>query len=447
MQNINMKLPTLKEIEVTFFRKLQEQFTEAVVRYLEEIDTWIMNMRDKDRYRVHDKREVSLSTMFGEVTFKRRMYRDRKCAEYVYLLDQVLSFEGEIGISPQLEQLAVELASRGPSYRESSEQIEKFLGYSALSHETIRERLLAWNEMKAPTPEEKRKASVLFVEVDGIYTHLQGEKRRGKENRIAVVHEGWEHSGKRVSLKHKRHYLHTSKRPFWEGFGDFLTEHYEIDEDTWLVVNGDGAAWINDCTSYFHRCIYTLDRFHVVRDLRRFLKDHPATWKKAKQALDTYDPEALLEVIDPITDEDLPEERREDWGNYKHFLHRHAEHLRDYREQLRNHGIDPTDMRPLGSAESQMRVIAKRTKRGGYSWSVVGVQAMIQTIMARKEGSFYGRTTPKVESTEDGPTFRLRDLFKQSQADTESYLNHTIHYLKTSKQSSPLGMALKGLRG
>ena len=82
---------------------------------------------------------------------------------------------------------------------------------------------------------EKRKAKVLFVEADGLYTKLQRGRRRGMENAIAVVHEGWERNGKRVQLKNKQHYLHQGAGHFWEGFGDFLVERYKIDEDTWLV--------------------------------------------------------------------------------------------------------------------------------------------------------------------------------------------------------------------
>lgn len=56
------------------------------------------------------------------------------------------------------------------------------------------------------------------------------------ENRIAIVHEGWERNGKRVQLKRKRYYLHQGDGDFCEGFGDFLVRHYDIDEQTWLVV-------------------------------------------------------------------------------------------------------------------------------------------------------------------------------------------------------------------
>lgn len=448
MNKFTTKLPTFKEIEVTFFRKLQEQFAEGMVRYLEELDQWILENRDRDRYRMKDHREISVSTLFGEIAFTRRMYRDREKGCYVCLLDQALGFDGENMISPQLEELAVELASKGPSYRESATMIEQFLGYPALSHETIRERLVSRASQAAPAPRVKRKASVLFVEVDGLYTKLQREKRRGMENRIAVVHEGWKQDGKRVSLIEKRHYLHTGQESFWEGFGDFLIEHYDIDEDTWLVVNGDGAEWIGECTSYFHRCVYTLDRFHVVRDLRRYLKPLPARWKAVRKAMDAYDPEALLAVVEAVREEDMPEVDREEWAAYKAFLRRHQDHLRDYRRVLQEAGVDTSGMRPMGSAESQMRVMAKRTKRGGYSWSVTGVRAMLQSIMARKEGRAigYANSDPKLDQSESSPV-RIRQLLKDSKHVTKGYIDGMIRVLHTTAQSSPLGGALKGLRG
>ena len=46
-----------------------------------------------------------------------------------------------------------------------------------------------------PIPYQKK---VLFIETDGLYTKRQGEKRKGKEEKIAAIHEGWEMNGKRA---------------------------------------------------------------------------------------------------------------------------------------------------------------------------------------------------------------------------------------------------------
>ena len=452
MQKSIMNLPTMKEIEVNLFQQLQAMFADVMVRCLEEIDKWIMENRDPARYRLRDTRNVTMSTSFGEITFARRLYLDREKETCVYLLDQALAFDGQSGISPRLEEWAVELATVGPSYHEAARQIEALLGYPAISHETIRQRLISKAEQAAAiVSEEKKPAKVLFVEVDGLYTKLQRTKQQGQENKMAIIHEGWETNGRRVQLRNKTHYLHTeSGASFWEGFGDFLTEHYDVDEDTWLVVNGDGAEWIGECASYFHRCIYTLDRFHVARDLKHYLRDLPTHWRAASRALAAYDPQALLAALDAVADDCIREDRRENWERFKAFLRRHEKHLLDYRKILEANGLDPAGMRPMGSAESQMRVFAKRTKRGGYSWSVRGVQAMLRSIINRREGRTElpeGRLIESTDKQQARRPFRIQQLFKKPKGFTTGVINGMLRTLHTSKQNSPLGMALKGMRG
>jgi len=62
---------------------------------------------------------------------------------------------------------------------------------------------------------------VLFVEVDGLYVKHQRRRKKGKEVKIAAVHQGWEVNG--VRLKNKRHFIHDGKEPFWEAFEELMT--------------------------------------------------------------------------------------------------------------------------------------------------------------------------------------------------------------------------------
>ena len=94
------------------------------------------------------------------------------------------------------------------------------MGYTVLSHEAIREKLIERAEQPIKAV-EKREAKVLFVEADGLYTKLQRRNRRGMEHAIAVVHEGWEQDGKRVRLKNKQHYLHRAAATFGKGLATF----------------------------------------------------------------------------------------------------------------------------------------------------------------------------------------------------------------------------------
>src|SRR5690606_25425878 len=142
-------------------------------------------------------------------------------------------YDGQKKISPCLEEVAVAFASQGPSYRDSADRLEKLLGYRPLSHEAIRGRLISEAETLIQKPVKRKAPPVLFIEADGLYTKLQRTKAKGIEHRIAIVHEGWEKEGGRICLKEKKHYLH-ERGDFWEGLGRFLSQHYELDGDTWL---------------------------------------------------------------------------------------------------------------------------------------------------------------------------------------------------------------------
>jgi len=101
---------------------------------------------------------------------------------------------------------------------------------------------------------------VLFVEVDGLYVKHQRRRKKGKEVKIAAVHQGWEVNGERVRLKNKRHFIHDGKEPFWEAFEEFLMETFDDDPtDHKLVINGDGASWITACREYFKIALFFRD--------------------------------------------------------------------------------------------------------------------------------------------------------------------------------------------
>lgn len=161
-----------------------------------------------------------------------------------------------------------------------------------------------------------------------------------------------------------------------------------------------------------------------------------------------YDVEALLTEIRQVSDTDLPEEKRKSFRQYIRYLNHHREHLRDYREILREAGVDITGMRPMGSAEAQMRVMAKRTKRGGYSWSIRGVRAMFKTIIRYKEGWDRKAVLHKTEAMEpEGMAANMKEWLREVKQTSKGCLNGVIRLLKGPMQNSPTGMALKGLRG
>ncbi len=133
---------TMKELEQITYRALQESFSEVMSQTLQELDETIATTRDKKRFYLKDKRTLKFESVFGQVELKRNYYQDRETGNYVFLLDQYLAFDGTKGMSPVVQDLAIELAVTGVSYRQASRAMEKLLGYPVISHEGIRQQLL-----------------------------------------------------------------------------------------------------------------------------------------------------------------------------------------------------------------------------------------------------------------------------------------------------------------
>src|SRR5699024_6258223 len=163
---------------------------EVMIQTLLELDEAIALGRDKKRFYLKDKRPLKFESVFGSVELTRNYYQDRETGQYVYLLDQYLAFDGTKGMSPVVQDLAIELAVTGVSYRQASDAMEKLLGYPVISHEGIRQQLL--NTEVVPEESVPLDQDVVFVEVDGLYTKSQEKGRKGREIKIASVHQGWE---------------------------------------------------------------------------------------------------------------------------------------------------------------------------------------------------------------------------------------------------------------
>src|SRR5699024_10464355 len=138
--------------------------------------------RDKKRFYYKDKRTLKFESVFGQVKLKRNYYLDRETGKHVYLLDQYLAFDGKKGMSPVVQDLAIELAVTGVAYRQASQAIEKLLGYPVISHEGIRQQLL--NTEVIPEDSVPLKQDVVFVELTGFIRKVR--RRVGKAGKLRL---------------------------------------------------------------------------------------------------------------------------------------------------------------------------------------------------------------------------------------------------------------------
>lgn len=440
---------TMKELEKITYRALQKSFSQVMAQTLVELDEVIAVGRDKRRFYFKDKRTLKFESVFGQVELKRNYYYDREAEKYVYLLDQYLSFDGTKGMSPVVQDLAIELAVTGVSYRQAGKAMEKLLGYPVISHEGIRQQLL--NTEVVPEKTVPLEQEVLFVEVDGLYTKSQEKKKKGREIKIASVHQGWEMNGKRAKLIEKRHFIHEGKLPFWEEFEQYLMDTYEYDPTKHhLVINGDGAKWITVCRDYFqHNVTFVIDRFHVARDVQRIFRDH-SRYRPIRKKLAKYDWKGFMVELNSAVgtlDNEKKEERLEELIAQ---LSQYPEALGDYREKLKKKNIDTAGFRPMGSAEGTMSVFARRLKNG-RSWSDKGLDKFIDIMVALKDkleiktlhGILDQTQDFKQENKTEKPPKHFVEKLKDSAAEAT---RNNLGYLKQA-MGKPVTDALKGLRG
>lgn len=442
-----MNYPDLKALEKTLFNTLQHTFKEVLIQTLEKWDKEIAEQRDKKRFQLKDKRMATLDTSFGTIDFKRNYYFDRVKEKYIFLLDQTLEFNGSKGFSPLVEEWGLELAATGSSYREAVGTMEKFLGYSVMSHEALRQHLLQTSVL--PVSEKRSYQQVLFVEVDGLYVKSQEKKKRGYELKFASVHEGWKLNGKRASLLNKRHFLAKGEEPFWEEFETFLHENYEYDpEKTLLVINGDGAGWITACRHHFrHNSVFTLDRFHVAKSLKHVLRGHPR-YRMVRIAFKKYQVDKLLLELNSAVGTLETEEKEEELLKLIWFLEEHKNALRDYRSWLNEKGISTESFRPMGSAESMMSQLAKRLKNG-RAWGKKGVYSLASLWIGLKDNlsikTMFGKWAKPEDNEDKQGRTKTRKRAIPHQLVNEA-VRQNLPYL-TKAIGKPIAYALQSLKG
>lgn len=459
MYNNIKNLPTLKEIEQNLFRELQSVYQNILVSILTELDEWLMNHRDFDRYENREKQACTIGTMFGSITINRRRYIDRKTGDRVALLDRYLKFSGSDTLSPFLTEMAVQWAVKGPSYRDARDRFTDLLGYQAMSHEKIRQEVLKIEPKDTNVGAENPKdVQVLFLEVDGLHVHKQNSEKSTREAKIGIVHEGWKRkhpSSESYELKNKSYWysLETGEE-FWDSFSRYLYSRYSFTKETHIVINGDAAPWIRKGVDYFENAIYTYDRYHLKKWIKTALnKRSKKERRKAYLAADANDPSQLLVAIAEAEKAETDEEKKKEICDLRLFILENIDALRDYRDILKKEkNINIEGMRPMGAAESNMNLFSRRLKKMGYSWSLEGLSSMLNALIHRFEGTLseaiknlFHRHHDVKEQTKKYPSFAT--LLTEKTRESIGVIQGHIPALVRDDQGKPYIKALRDLAG
>ena len=171
---------SFKEFEKKIFQFVCGMGQEIAKTMLENYDDHLAKTRDKKEYRDKGKRTTTVKTLFGEVTYERRVYQtktDKGETAYVYLLDSEMQLE-KIGlISTNLAEQILQTVTETP-YRSTAEIITNTCGQSIshggvwgmvqkLGEKISKEEEHAVKEMNADQAKGTKEVAVLFEEMDG----------------------------------------------------------------------------------------------------------------------------------------------------------------------------------------------------------------------------------------------------------------------------------------
>ncbi|APE74112.1 Mbov_0401 family ICE element transposase-like protein [Spiroplasma citri] len=302
-----------------FFNKTYEdlnRYAVGEIAYrLENIDDFIFqNYKNDDKfkhYRVKEIRTKTLITLKGKITFRRRRYYKinpiTEKEEYIFILDKFLGIKKWQRLGNDVKERILLFLSDDKKYRDILDALEQ----AKISLMTIS------NTIKNTTTNDKYyinntniKINVphtLYIQVDGTFLKIEYDRKRIKKHTLlSTVHTGYDQeksTEKRHIIANKLGVYEIDNIPIYISKKTKLTRfvvklilliisNYNIQDDTEIMILGDGANWIKgvkkDIANRFpnNKVHYTIDKFHLVKrfkDLlphRRIIKENKETFKQ-----------------------------------------------------------------------------------------------------------------------------------------------------------------------
>lgn len=417
---------------------------------LESIDKELMREKEPS-LKVECLKEHRITTAFGDVRVKRRLYRNSN-GDCRFLLDEKMGLDKGCHVSTKVKDLATFISSHFPFQR--SEEILRAILPSGISHTSIHRLVSKIIDPYLEAEEEEieevfedgvipesegRIVSHLFVEADGTGIALQREEAKRAEVKAGIAYEGWQKISKdRYRLKKKTVYsgIMDGER-FWEGFSLALAKKYDLSQISKVIVGGDGASWVKKGAELLGG-LYELDRFHLKRALHRGLANAPLVAEVYQACIigeiDKVD-RLLIEAQEKIDGDKAKEIMR-----LRGYLMENCYGLRDYRLV-----VDGDGLRGLGAIEGNVdKLVVNRMKKRGMSWTIKGAQRMARLITLRETGQLHSWITRKDRLSDSQPS--RKDISKKPPGkDTGAWLEAGLPALYGSHQNRPWVQILRAL--
>lgn len=375
----------LKNLEESIQRMAIAVGQESMAMSIKEIDKQIAKQVPKGWQNVGTEERWLVSSL-GAMRYKRRIYLD-KHQKRRKPVDELLGIEKYGRMSGRVQEMGASLACMG-TYRLAASQLS-WLIKTPVSHSAVQR--MAWhtgNRIADGEEAERRrifehgeaieagriKAPVLYGESDGVWVHLQRERRRAAEVRVAILSTGRKQTGKdryRLENKHCITAIGLNSEQWQEQIVREAHQYYDLSETKVLISGGDGNQWVRH--SFDRMEIpqeFVLDRFHLRRAARRTFH-HQA---EAAQIVSQLRHKGFSSVSNDLRQriEQSEGRERQKLKEFYSYIHHNQDGLLD----LEHRGVDLPAY--LGGIEGNVdKLVVHRMKGRGCSWRLRGLRAML----------------------------------------------------------------------
>lgn len=383
----------LIELEESVRTYMYEVFASLLGDVFTQLDQVIKIQKQEEGWTVIRADEKTVQFTFGSVTFRHTSMRDGK-GNCRHPFDEWLGLRKHQRHSPLVEVKVAEMASE-TDYREVARVLKEWTAVH-LSHTTVGSVVRRVGEAQAQADKEMvseleeaaslpegKKVDFLYAEADGVFVRGT-EKKKSHEVHHAIIHEGWDKNGKRVSLRNPKVIMTTqATEGFWKEVQAFTAHHYSL-EDTQIVSNSDGGAGYTaeKFQEAFSQSKYSvlnqLDPYHISQALNRAFGGGKNEYKDGvKKAIKEHHLDNFKLWVDTYESTLEDEKKIEKLEGFCTYITHNWERIFDWREKVEN---PPEDARSLGAMESNQRHISFRMKKRGMHWSKEGAEGMVKII-------------------------------------------------------------------
>lgn len=313
----------LDRIGVKLVSEALETIDQAVKDSPERKQNWIVKSKGDAK---------TLATIFGEVSYKRTYYQNRRTGEYCYLSDELVGIASHDKIDTYLQAKLIEEAI-DMSYRRSGEKASEAVELTSQTVMNSIRRLGKVENNVVEIKEEKKILKTLYIEADEDHVALQDGKY--VEAKLVYVHEGIKNIGKnRWEILNPRYFsgVYTNSDELWLEVADYIDKAYEINSIEKIYLSGDGAAWIKNGLGWIKGSIYVLDRYHLskyVTQATAHMSDiAPIMWKH----INNGDKKKVKELFSALISTTKPETKKKAVQEAKKYILKNWEGIRNQYE-------------------------------------------------------------------------------------------------------------------